>query len=214
MARIEGSTGSLAEVEAGSLAMRFTQRAIKTIAWNSLSVQSSTLTGIAAAGRIFSLRNTGANLILVRRVGIGFMTTTAFTTAQALDFGLYVARSFTVSDTVGTDLTPAGNDGKHRTSLATPNIAGRMAISAVVSGGTLTQDTNSIGRAAAGSTGLGTGLIPVQDNLLAHAAGDLPVVLANNEGITVTNITALGAAGVVKVYINLEYAEIAAADYA
>ena len=181
---------------------------------NSLGAVSGALTGIAAGGRIFSLRNTSSNLILIRRVGIGFMTTTAFTAAQALDFGLAVARSFTVGDTVGTDISPTGNFAKHRTSLATPNVQGRIGIAAVVSGGTLTVDTSYVGIAAGGSTGLATGLIPVQDNLLSHATGDLPIVLAANEGIAINNITLMGALGVVKAYVALEYAEIAAADYA
>lgn len=214
MARIEGVSGTLLEVDAGSLAQRSSIRPMRVLAWNSIAAVSSTLTGIAAGGRLFSLRNTSTALILVRRVGVGFMTTTAFTAAQALDFALYGARSFTASDSVGTDVSPTGSVGKHRTSLVTPNVHARMAISAVVSGGTLTQDAQAIGMAAGGSTGLGTGLIPVQDNLLAHATGDHPLVLATNEGFTITNLTLMGAAGVVKVYVNLEYAELAAADFA
>lgn len=214
MARIEGSTGTLAEVDSGSLAQRTSIRSLRSLAWNSLGVQSGALTTIAAGGRLFSLRNTSTNLILVRRVGVGFMTTTAFTAAQALDFALYVARSFTASDSVGTDVSPTTHITKHRTSLATPNVAARMAAAAVVSGGTLTQDTLAIGMAAGGSAGLATGLLPTQDNLLQHATGDLPLVLAANEGLTITNVTLMGAVGVVKVYVNLEYAEIASADFA
>ena len=215
MAVMEGGvSGVLAEVDPLSLAQRTSIRPTRTLAWNSLGAVSGALTGIAAGGRIFSLRNTSSNLILIRRVGIGFMTTTAFTAAQALDFGLAVARSFTVGDTVGTDISPTGNFAKHRTSLATPNVQGRIGIAAVVSGGTLTVDTSYVGIAAGGSTGLATGLIPVQDNLLSHATGDLPIVLAANEGIAINNITLMGALGVVKAYVALEYAEIAAADYA
>lgn len=215
MAIIEGATsGNKCEVDGGTLAQRVTQRPMKSIAWNSIAVQSGGLTGIAAGGRLFSLRNTSTNLILVKRVGLGFQTTTAFTTAQALDFSLFVARSFTVSDTVGTDVSPTGNIAKHRTSLATPNVAARMAATAVVSGGTLTQDTIAVGLAAGGSAGLATGLIQTPDNLFQATPGEHPLVLAANEGITVTNITLMGAAGVVKVYLTLEYVEIAAADYA
>lgn len=214
MARIEGSTGILAEVEANTLAQRVTQRPVKALAWNSLAAVTGALTTIAANGRIFSLRNTSSNLILVRGVEIGFMTTTAFTTAQALDFGLYVARSFTVADTVGTDVSPTGNNGKHRASLATPNVAARISATAVVSGGTLTADTVAVGMVGAGSTGLGTGLVQAPGNLFTPVPGELPLVLAANEGIIINNLTLMGAAGVVKVYVALEYLEIGTADYA
>ena len=216
MAVIEGGvSGALGEVDLGSLAQRTSIRPTRTLAWNSLGAVTGALTLIAAGGRIFSLRNThGSNLILVRRVGIGFMTTTAFTASQPLDFGLAVARSFTVADSVGTDTSPTGNITKHRTSLATPNVAARISAAAVVSGGTLTVDTSYLGMAAGGSTGLATGLNPVQDNLLQHATADLPVVLAANEGIVINNLTVMGVGGVVKIYINLEFAEIAAVDYA
>ena len=214
MARIEGSTGSLAEVDALSLAQRISIRPMRVLAWNSIAAQTATLTGIAAGGRLFSMRNTGPNLILVRRVGWGFMTTTAFTAAQALDFNLFVARSFTASDVVGTDVSPTGNVGKHRTSLGLAAVHARIAISAVVSGATLIQDALAVGVITAGSAGLATGLIPTPDNLFGQATGDLPLVLAANEGITITNTTLMGAAGVVKAYVSLEYLEIAAADYA
>lgn len=217
MARIEGSTGSLAEVDAGSLAQRISQRAMRTLAWNSLGAITGLMTGIAAGGRIFSFRNSSSNLILVRRAGIGFMTTTAFTAAQALDFGLAVARSFTAIDNAGAgsvDLAPTGNNTKHRASLATPNVQARIAGTAVISGGTLTADANYLGIAAGGSAGLATGLPPSLNNLHDHTADDLPIVLAANEGLIVNNLTLMGAAGVAKAYINLEYAEIAAADFA
>lgn len=213
MARIEGSSGSLAEVESSSLAQRVTQRPMKAIAWNSLAAPTGLLSGIVAGGRIFSLRNTSSNLILIRGVELGFMTTTAFTAAQALDYALYVARSFSASDSVGTDVSPTGNVGKHRTSLATPSIAARISAAAVISGGTLVQDAVAVGLVAGGSTGLGTGLVQSPGNLFTAIPGEMPLVLAANEGITITNVTLMGAAGVVKAYVALEYAEIAVADY-
>lgn len=214
MARIEGTAGSLAEVDPGSLAMRMTSRPMKSLAWNGLAGMSGGLTGIAAGARIFSLRNTGTNLILIRRVTLGFMTTAAFTTAQTIDFNLFVARAFTVSDTVGTDLAPSGNMSKFRTSLATPNVASRIGIAAAVSGGTLTQDTLAVGCVAGGSTAVATGLPLTPGNLFLPAVSGLPIVLAGNEGLTVTNATLMGAAGVVKVYITVEYVEVGTADYA
>lgn len=213
MARIEGTAGNLQEVDLGSLASRVTLRPMKVIGWNRLAAQTGLLTGIAAGGRIFSLRNTTANLIIVRQIGVGFMTTTAFTAAQLLDFSLHIARGFTVSDTVGTDVSPVGNVGKLRTSFATPNIAARISAAAVISGGTLAQDTIAVGTVAGGSTGLATGLPLSPDNMIGPAADGQPIVLAANEGITIVSNTAMGAAGVIKAYISVGYLEIAPADY-
>ena len=216
MARIEGASGVLAEIDAGSLAQRVSLRPTRTLAWNSLGAQTGLLTGIVAGGRIFSLRNNHAsNLILVRRVGLGIITTTAFTAAQLVEFGLLVGRAFTVSDTVGTDITPLTNNTKHRASLAVPNVQGRISATAVVSGGTITTpDANYVGITGLWSSAVGVSLTPSMSNLLEHPADDLPLVLAANEGVVIQNITLMGAAGVVKAYINIEYAEIAAADFA
>lgn len=217
MARIEGSSGNLAEVDAGSLAQRASIRPMRTTAWNGMAGISGLLTGIAAGGRIFSFRNSSTNLILVRRIGIGFMTTTAFTAAQAIDFGLAIARAFTVADSAGagrTDLSPTLNLAKYRTSLATPNVQASIAGTAVISGGTLTADTLYAGMAAGGSAGLATGLAPAPDNLFQQSTGDLPLVLAANEGFVINNLTLMGAVGVLKAYVNVEYAEVAPAEYA
>ena len=212
MAVIEGgTTGALAEVEAASLAQRVTLRPLSTLVWNSIGAASGALTGVAAGGPIFSFRNISANLILVRRVGIGFMTTTAFTVAQPLDFALFAARAFTVSDSAGTPIVQTGSQNKHRTSLATPtSLDVRISAAAALTAGTRTLDTVSLGMTAAMAGGLATGLSPMQDNLLQHTADDYPLVLAQNEGFIITNGIAMGAAGVIKAYVNFEYAEIAA----
>lgn len=210
MAVIEGGvSGALAEVDA-NLAQRVSIRPLVTLGWNSIGAQSGALTGIAAAAPIFSFRNISANLILVRRVGIGFMTTTAFTAAQALDFSLRFARAFTVSDSAGTAIAQTGNENKHRTSLGTPtSLDVRISAAAALTAGTRTLDAVAHGIAAGGSAGLATGLIPGQDNLFQHSSGDYPLVLAQNEGFIIQNNTLMGAAGVVKAYVNMEYAEIA-----
>lgn len=211
MAMIEGYSGTVAEIEAPSRAQRVTLRPLTTLGWNSLGEKTGAITGLAANGCIFSFRNLSANLILVRRIGIGFMTTTAFTVAQALDYGLYVARNFSINDSAGTDITPSGNNGKHRTSFATPaSLHVRISAAAVLTPGTRILDANAIGIVAGGSAGLATGLPPVLGNLFDHAAGDHPLVLAQNEGFVINNLTAMGAVGVCKAYVNVEYAEIAA----
>jgi hypothetical protein len=47
-------------------------------------------------------------------------------------------------------------------------------------------------------------------DLLRYDSGDYPLVLAQNEGFVVTNGIAMGAAGVIRLQVSVEYAETAA----
>jgi hypothetical protein len=48
--------------------------------------------------------------------------------------------------------------------------------------------------------------VPVQNNLWDQCTGDQPIVLAPNEGLVIATLTAMGAAGVVRLYVNIEFA--------
>jgi hypothetical protein len=190
-------------------AARVAERPMDSLAWHSVGAPTGLITGIAAGGPIFSLRNISANLILVRRVGIGFLTTTAFTTAQAMSFGLQFARNFTASDTAGTAIALTGNNATHRTSLATPtSLDARIATTGALTAGTRTLDANLLSVQAGFSAAAGVSLPPALDNLLSHDTGDYPLVLAQNEGLLIVNLTAMGATGVGNGFVNLEFAEV------
>lgn len=208
MAVIEGgTTGALQEVDSTFKAARTTLRPMEILAWNSVGATSGALTGVAANGPVFSLRNISSNLLVVRRVQVGFSTTTAFTTAQALAYGLIFARSFTASDSAGTAIVQTGSQNKHRTSLATPtSLDMRISAAAALTAGTRTLDTVPLGVASGASTAVGT-VMPTTP-LLSHDAGDHPLVLAQNEGLVITNLIAMGAAGVINLHVNIEYAEV------
>jgi hypothetical protein len=160
-------------------------------------------------GPVFSLRNAAGNceLVLVRHVGLGFLTTTAFTTAQVVNYRLFFARSFPASDTGGTAISITGNNTKVRTSLVAPSaMDARIATTAALTAGTRTLDTNALAQIGAWSGGAGQGLVPVQNNLWDQYTGDQLVVLAPNEGLVIANLTAMGAAGVIRLYVNVEFA--------
>ena len=209
MAVIEGGgTAALQEVDTTFKAARATLRPFECLSWNSVGAATGLLTTVAAAGAIFSLRNIGANPLIIRRLGIGFVTTTAFTAAQRLEFSLAIARSFSASDTGGTAIALTGNNCKHRTSLGTvTSIDCRIATTAALTAGTKTLDTNRMGYQAFWAGAIGATLLVVPDNLLSHNAGDYPIVLAQNEGLNVVNEVVMGAAGVGVAYINMEFAE-------
>lgn len=204
--QVQGNGGTTVEADATFRAMRSTLRPAECINWNSMGATSGAMTGVAAAGPVFSFRNTGANLIIVRRLSVGFVTTTAFTTAQALSFAVYRATGFSASDTGGTALYTAGQN-KYRTSLtnisSAPDI--RIGSTGALTAGTRTLDTVALGIGGGSSTAVGTSLSPI--GLLTHDAGDYPIVLAQNEGLVMTNLIAMGAAGVINLHVNIEFLE-------
>ena len=206
-----GAAGTALLVEANSGAARVSVRPMDVLGWNSVGVATGALTGLAAGAAIFSFRNLAANPIIVRRVGVGFVTTTAFTAAQMVSFGLLVARGFTASDSGGTAIALTGSNGKHRTSLGTPTSTDcRVATTAALTAGTRTVDAHNLAMQAGWSGGAGTTILPALDNLLSHGTGDYPIVLAQNEGLLIASLTAMGAGGVGVATVAIEFAEASA----
>jgi len=205
--QLQGNGGTVAEVDSTFRAARITIRPQEVINWNSIAGTSGLLTGVAAAGPVFSFRNTGANPIIVRRVSLGFYTTTAFTAAQGLAYQMFKATGFTASDTGGTALYTAGQN-KHRGSFtnisSAPDI--RISTTAALTAGTRTLETVPLAAACGSSTGVGTGLPTI--NLFSHDPGDYPLVLAQNEGFVIANGFAMGAAGVINLQTAVEFAEV------
>lgn len=208
--QILGADGtSIQSVDPTAKAARVSVRPIEVAGYNSVGTQTGLLTGLAANSAIFSLRNLSSNLLLIRRVGIGFVTITAFITAQRVDFGLTFARAFTASDSGGTVVPLTGNNGKHRTSLATPtSVDCRVSTTAALTAGTKTLDPLPLGQVVTWSGAIGASLSPAPDNLFSHNTGDYPLILAVNEGINIIMPTAMGAAGVGIAYMNIEFAEV------
>ena len=207
----DGTLAGDAKIDAYFQALRTTLRPMQVLGWYSVGVQSGALTLATAAGAIFSLRNAGSNLLIVRRIGVGFIATTAFTAAQRVDYGLIVARSFTVSDSGGTAIAVTGNSGKHRTTQAAPtSMDCRIATTGALTAGTKTLDSNQMGQNGAWVGAVGAGLAPSLNNLFSHDASDFPMVLAANEGFNIQNITTMGIGGVGVAYVNVEFAEAAA----
>lgn len=206
-----GAAGTALLVDPNFGAARVSMRPMDTLGWNSVGAATGSLTGLAANAGLFSFRNLSSNAIVVRRVGIGFVTTTAFTVAQAVSFGLLIARNFTASDSGGTGIAFTGANGKHRTSLGTPtSLDCRIAAAAALGAGTRTLDATALGMQAGWSAAAGTTIAPALNNLLSHATGDYPIVLAQNEGVVIANLTAMAAGGAGVAYVGLEFAEASA----
>jgi hypothetical protein len=181
-----------------------------------MGLVSGALTGAAAGSTVFSFRwapATSTNLCLIRRIEIGFATVTAFTTAQALSYSMQVARQWTASDTGGTAAAfTQTNTAKLRTVMPTSGFAtgGQIMIAntGANTAGTRTLDTQAMGFTTGSSTAVGTSLSP--QAVFQQQTGDYPLIFAANEGFIVNNVITMGAAGVINLYVNVEWFELAA----
>jgi hypothetical protein len=203
-------------VDPTMLAARVSERPPEILGSYQAASVSGALTGVAANGLVYSFRwapTTSTNLCMIRRVEIGFTTTTAFSAAQGLNYALFIDRNYTVSPTGGTALAfTAPNSGKMRTAM--PNSAFvtggdiRISSTAAVTAGTRTIDTNPIAFAQGFSTAIGTGL--TAQPITLHQPGDYPLIFAANEGFEIQNVIAMGATGVIQLTVMVEWMELAA----
>ena len=179
----------------------------------SMALESGALTGAGANTPVWSMRYNGSGLAVIERVSLLWVTTTAFTAAQLLDHALIVARGFTASDTGGTAATLTGDNGSHRTDFPATGVADmRISSTGALTAGTRTLDATPIGVTAAWSSGAGvanTAGGPEGGVMLYSAtATKYPLVLNPNEGLVITNVTAMGAAGVIKLIVNVSWKEM------
>jgi hypothetical protein len=191
--QLQGFTSAnIAEVEAASKALRVTMRAEDYGALGIYNVSNTSglmAAGLAGASRIFSLRWPDAT----RFFKLNKFSLTAGNDATAFAagtfiFNLFIVRSFTVNDSVGTDITPTGNTNKLRTTgMGTTLLTAgciRLATTLAVSGGTLpTTDTNPIGTVVGSVPNVAGSKMLDQVTLFEARPGEHPVILVQNEGL-------------------------------
>lgn len=174
-----------------------------------VSAATGAITTLAANGPIFSFRYAPGlgQVCVIKRVSISFIATTGFTAGQSMGFGMYVARSFIASDTVGTAIVVTGNNQKNITKQVTSGVVdARISAAAVLTAGTRTLDTQALG-ATQFYTGTAAGTLLPNTNLVSYNANDYPLVLQNNEGFVITNQILMGAGGVGNAVVNVEWFE-------
>jgi hypothetical protein len=183
------ASGNKAVAE-GQGALRYTPRAND---YGTLGIYSKTMrngasamgAGLAGGSPIASLRYGGATAALIRRVTFHMAgTATAFTAGDAF-FDLFVARAFTGSDSGGNTGAITGNQGKLRTNMATTGLADfRVASTGALTPGTRTLDTDPLRSLVVGvTTAVEAQFVPVGTELFRASPGEMPLVLANNEGL-------------------------------
>jgi hypothetical protein len=197
--QIQGNGGVVGEVDGTTF------RTLRTTRWPvdygalgfyRLAADTGTIgAAIAANGEIFQFRWTDATrLCAVYRVMVSSGLIVAATAAGQASLHCTVARSFTGAGTGGTALTLTGNNQKLRTSMGTMLLGeARIATTAALGAGTKTLDANPIGSYV---TTLGTAAITAANRLSIHdrvglldadSEGQMPLILAQNEGFVVKN---------------------------
>ena len=176
MVQITDSTGAnVVEVDPTLKAMRVTQRPMECLGWYSFGLKTGAMPTLAAGSTLLSLRYTGSNLLAIRRIGMGAVTST-FSAAGLNDYAAYIARSFTGADSGGSSITLTGNNNKHRTSAAALSGGSlNVGTTAGLTVGTRTLDSQALGTQAYWSSVAGSNLIaaPERDLQRAQAGADL-----------------------------------------
>lgn len=216
--QIRGNGGTIGEVEANTRALIVREAPIDVLTGGAFRVALSTtdLTVIAArtatAGAICSFRNPHATtLVLLQRVRARWVATAGFTAAQNIGIGIFQVRPWTVAYTGGTAVTTTAPFGKKRTSFGTSVVEARISTTGTLTGSASnTIDTLPIAigytRELAAGAAVPTTAFEVEWSAVNHAQNQ-PIILAQNEGIIVTNEILMGAGGTARVVVEIDWVE-------
>jgi hypothetical protein len=177
----------------------------------SVTLTSGAMTIVAAAGPVWSCRWTVNNeLCVVKRITLSMGATVAFTTAQWLAFGLFRATAWTVADSGGTAATLTTYNGQHDTKYI-PSVMGDMRIgtTGVITAGTRTVDAQPLVVSSPWATTAVVGSANYWDFVFSYDDAAQPLILRQNEGLILQNQLVMGAAGVVRLHVSLQWDEVA-----
>jgi hypothetical protein len=216
--QVQGNGGTVAEVDGTTFrAMRTTPRPIDHGAFGHYRLATTVALVVtqAANGTLFSFRwGDATRLCVIGKIKLSCLQTTAATATIMPSFEVLIARSFTVSDSVGTALTLTGNSFKKRTSMGTTLVTDirKAAVAAGLTAGTRTLDSEAIMQMPTQQT-ITTPNATLYTSELDIGAGDgnHPLVFAQNEGFIVRGPTVIfGAAGTANLVVDVCWAEVTA----
>jgi hypothetical protein len=214
----QGFSGTVSEVDGTVFrAQRTTPRPIDygTLGHYRIAQTVALVATQAVNGTLFSFRwGDATRFCIIGKLKISVMQTAAATATIMPSFQIFLARSFSVSDSAGTALVLTGNNAKKRTSMGSSLVtdARFSAVAAGLTAGTRTLDSNPI-------IELATQQVITTPNATLYAAeldigagdGNHPIVLAQNEGFIVRGPTIVfGAAGTANLLVEVSWAEVAA----
>jgi hypothetical protein len=177
-----------------------------------LGLTTGLITILNAADPVFSMQWTSlTHRFILQELNMVFVVTTAFTTAQDISFGAYVARSFTGVDSGGTAITLTLNAGKQDTSFSTTRVGDmRIATTIALTAGTRTVDTYPfLIRTGVFGNAIGNSSVDTTPWLIGVDNATNPLILRTNEGFIIAPMVTMGAVGVGHLYVQLAWTEVA-----
>lgn len=168
------------------------------LTWSRVVTQSGALVSLSSNAPIWSIQNTATDRALwIRGVWAQFVATVAPTTAQQINLGAYIARSFSVADSGGTTVAFAAGTTKLRSNYSDPSgISIRYSnATGAITAGTRTLDANAVGMVGAWVPNpiVGGAVIPMQA-LVDTDSPEPSIILGPNEGLVINSVNAFGAA--------------------
>jgi hypothetical protein len=214
--QFQGNAGTVAEVDSTYRSLRTTLRPVDhtTLGQYRVAVTVPLVVTQAANGSLVSFRwGDATRFCVIQQVSLQCLQTAAATATIMPSFEVFVARSFTASDSVGTAVTLTGNNMKDRTSMGTTLVTD-IRYSAVAAGctvGTRTLDAQPILQMPTNQTITTPNAIVYAASRQLDAGAEHPVVLAQNEGLIVRGPSIVfGAAGTANLLVDISWAEVTA----
>lgn len=214
--QIQGNGGVVGEVDGTTYrALRVTPRPIEYGAFGHYRASTSIALVVsqAANGTLFSFRwGDASRLCAIMYIRLQCLQTAAATATIMPSFQIYVARSFTTSDSAGTALTLTGNSLKKRTSMGTTLVTDirKAAVAAGCTVGTRTLDSDPILELPTQQTITTPNPAIYRAELDLTNGNDMPLILAQNEGFIVRGPTVVfGVAGTANLIVDIAWAEVA-----
>jgi hypothetical protein len=210
MAKFEDRTDptALASVDKILGALATSARPMEAAGYYRWSGVTGLVSGAAANAELFQFRWTDpSNLALLQFIRIRAVLTTAFTTAQELILQANLINTWSTAGSGGTQVVPSASGLSKRSTFPLSKI-NEMRIATTAALGAGTKNISDSFAAQHGWAGaVGATVIDMTVDL--KNAADHPIVLQQNEGFVIRNgVTAMGAAGVLKMSVECEWAEI------
>ena len=215
--QIQGNGGTVAEVDSTFRAIRMAPRPIEhgALGHYRLATTVPLVVTQAANGTLFSFRwGDATRLCVIQKLRLGILQTAAATATLFERYQVFIARGFSLSDSVGTAIVMTGNNMKKRTNMGSTLVTDirKSAVAAGLTVGTRVLDADPVLELEHAHM-ITTANINVVEKQLDTDAGDgvHPWVLAQNEGLIVRGpTTVFGAAGTADLLVELAWAEVAA----
>lgn len=214
--QVQGNGCTVAEVDGSTFrALRTTTRPLDhgSLGHYRLSTTVPLVVTQAANGTLFSFRwGDATRFCIITDLRLQVLQTAAATATIMPSFEVFVARSFTASDSAGTALTLTGNSFKKRTSMGTTLVTDirKSAVAAGLTVGTRTLDADAILQLPTQQTITTPNATNYTASLdINPSDGGHPYVFSQNEGFIVRGPSVVfGAAGTANLVVDLAWTEV------